>query len=101
MNMIEVNIAMKSIIFIWTVIPFVKSDAADLPCKPREYHKETNGNRKPHLKSSYCPIRSRFQAISNSSFKCKKQDLDATNGMTIVNEVVLVKLDLRDKTNLK
>ena len=97
MNMIEVNIAMKSIIFIWTVIPFVKSDAADLSWKPlemREYHKQEYWNREPHLKSSYCPIRSRFQAISNSSFKCKKQDLDATNGMTIVNEVVLVKLDL-------
>ena len=79
--MIEVNFAMKSIIFIWTVIPFVKSDAVNLPFKPREmreYHKETNWNREPHLRLPYCPIRSRFQAISNSSFKCKKQDLDAT-----------------------
>ena len=64
----------------------MKSDVVDLPSKPREmreYHKEKHGNREPHLKSSYCPIRSRFQAISNSSFKCKKQDLDANNGMTI------------------
>ena len=84
--MIEVNFAMKSIIFIWTVIPFVKSDAADLPCKPRElreYHEETNGNREPHLRSSYCPSRSWFQAISNSSSECKKQELDTINGMTI------------------
>ena len=84
--MIEVNFAMKSIVFIWTVIPFGKSDAADLSWKPREMrenHKEKHGNREPHLKSSYCPIRSRFQAISNSSFKCKKQDLDCNNGMTI------------------
>ena len=85
-NMTLVNFAMKSIVFIWTVIPFVKSDAADLSWKPREmreYHKEKHGNREPHFKSSYCPIRSRFQAISNSSFECKKQDLDATNGKTI------------------
>ena len=83
--MIEVNFAMKSIIFIWTVLHLVKSDASDLPFKPRELredHKETNGNHEPHLKSSYCPIRSRFQAISNSSFKCKAQDFDANNGIS-------------------
>ena len=85
-NMIELHFAMKSMIFIWTVIPFVKSDAADLSWKPREmreYHKQEYWNREPHLKSSYCPIHSRFQGIIDSSFKWKKQDLDATNGMNI------------------